>query len=511
MADSAFIEVETDFEYVRGGLNEMAARFLMDFYHVSGDLEYTLHELANMMHDTAVEYLRMQIDPQNSTGNLERGIVAKVRGRAIELRSTAYRLPLWGKEEEGGQHTRMRKYRGVMPREYKGYGRTQGYRGYAATESAKNMIMPQKVDWVGATGGHHSLRVRDITTLVEEGDTSKREKVGHDSSHKLRYNRTKNIQYYGAHVEFGHKTRDGGGIGFVQARPHLRPALRTVADASTGYLSQTMASMLFGSGNRFNAIMHQGRYVQGLRFGNVNVSQADLNKVVGAIGGSQHRMNQFREAYSVRGSRRGFGRIADSTFRRYGYHEKTMEISRSQQRMSKLFNPDHNKSSKGYVKASEIAKDAHKGTRYKFPSTLKKKPIKQAKTAATKQTYKPRKTRSDKGTKRQSFRGRSYSERHKERAKRKIQIKIYGKTRNKDIPKNFRGKDKTRLTQPQDFDYKGHPNYVIKPTRKYKNYLPKDEYEAWQNKYEEYWDILVDQAKAHNKEFDQGLDDIYDN
>ena len=56
--------------------------------------------------------------------------------------------------------------------------------------------------------------------------------------------------YYGGHVEFGHKTPDGG---FYPARPYLRPALRLVAEESRGEMIGTIQSMFSNSMAAFDA------------------------------------------------------------------------------------------------------------------------------------------------------------------------------------------------------------------------------------------------------------------
>lgn len=401
MTGSAFIEIETDYEYVSGQMNEKAARFLMDFYHVSGDLEYTLKDLAIQLKETALEYLELNGITGGRKSNLAQGIEVFVRGSAIEMRSTAYVLPVAGKLIKGedgnkirvGDHIVMRSRSHwknnedgtpALPTDKKGHNRNLFYlRNRGPLKATANMIMPQGVDYVGATGGHFSLMRKQIKD--SEGKTvaydSHGQRYGVNPDRK--YRGTKNVVYYGAHVEYGHKTRDGGGIGFVQARPHLRPALRTVAAASTGMLSQTMSSMLYGLGSDFDSIRHQGRSVYGLNFGANLAKQQEINQFINQFGAikSTHlgsdipsRVRQLRSVYSVRTNRRdiGFGKKIDYEGR-YGYDDDMRAVARKFQRNSRTQGKGHEyvPPRKDWMASyNKAVSRGHLGMQYKYPSTI---------------------------------------------------------------------------------------------------------------------------------------------
>lgn len=509
---SAFIEIETDFEYVHGVLEERAARFLMDFYHVQGDLEYTLKQLADALVTTAREYLELQGIPANS--NLGKGIEAHVRGSAIELRSTAYRLPLWGRthgtsSDEGdvvkGKSVarRRRKAGGEFPKEKKNRNRSMFMSPYGVVKTANQMILPQGIDYNGATGGHYSLAavpVKDAEGFVHGYDS-------HGARYGIRKMGTKNVQYYGAHVEFGHKTRDGGGIGFVQARPHLRPALRTVADASTGMLSTTLAHMMYGFGNTFDSLKHEGRTVYGLNFGNIKPQTGAIKHVIHSSSKSldERRALQLRKAFSVakpdantsayiryesRDHRRTIGFGKNISYRRYGYHEGTVSKAREVQRHSTDFNPDHKLpyDFNSYVKASTVRDEAHASGRYKYRNNVNRKRVMRRQKAAA------NRTRAKKQVEHEMWHQRA------EKAYKHMNELVYKDSRTRAIPKNTRGKDKTRLAQPQDFDYKGS-RQIMKPTEKYRDAFTEKEFADWERAYEGYWDTLVAQARRHNEPF----------
>lgn len=344
MADY-FVEIETDFEYVAGELNEKAARFLLDFYYLKGDLGNALTNIAKSLEATALDFLELQGISKNS--NLGKGIKATVHGSAIELRSTAYHLPAWGKKGHGGkdQARKDRTYTRAG-KEYKAlalpkHGHNRVYSKINKTENirqAHEMIMPQGVDFVGATGGHYSLKASPVRD--SEGNLT-----GNVSSHASRYGitrtGTKNVQYYGAHVEFGHRTRDGGGIGFVQARPHLRPALRTVSEASRGYLAGVMSYMLLGTGDKFDSIKVQNRNRYGFVFGGKRLNQRNIRNTIFSSSKEINQQNalKLRKYYSVNPNKYwgkkqaeeiGFGKQIN--FKRYGYSDTTREYAREQQR-----------------------------------------------------------------------------------------------------------------------------------------------------------------------------------
>ena len=342
-----FVEVETDFEYVAGELNEKAARFLLDFFYIDGQLGQSLYKIADALHDTALQFLELQGIRKDS--NLGRGIEARVKGSAIELRSTAYHIPAWGKKNHGGkdqsrrnrEYTRNgRKYKALaLPKS--GHNRVYGAQNKTANiHTAYEMIMPQEVDFVGATGGHYSLAANP----VKDADGNY---TGAVSSHASRYGikrqGTRNVQYYGAHVEFGHRTRDGGGIGFVQARPHLRPALRTVSEASRGYLASVMSYMLLGRGDEFDSISINKDIHHGFVFGEHRVFSGAVKKAIfhSSPEVNQQRALKLRNFYSVdtrrywgrqQAKQIGFGKNID--FERYGYDDYTRELARKQQRGS---------------------------------------------------------------------------------------------------------------------------------------------------------------------------------
>lgn len=74
--------------------------------------------------------------------------------------------------------------------------------------------------------------------------------------------------YYGGHVEFGHKTSNGG---FYPARPYLRPALRVVSEESKGEMIGTIQAMFSGAMAGFDqrgvTIMGRNLMFTGLTFG----------------------------------------------------------------------------------------------------------------------------------------------------------------------------------------------------------------------------------------------------
>lgn len=332
---SAFIEIETDFEYVKGEIEDRAARFLMDFYNIDGPLREQMDRIGMALEDTARDFLEQHGISRDS--NLAKGIHAIVRKNSIELRSSAYRLPTTAKAGSGGEDikNKVTTYTKKSNR-YDDKGNKIGSNRYPWFSSsvltwANNMIMPQGARFSGATGGHHSLLEHDI----------------------IRYNKTQNIQYYGGHVEFGHKTRDGGGIGFVQARPHLRPALRTVADESRGLLSTTMAHMLQGLGTDFDTRSIRGEKITGLHFGTGLKTPFDIDANP-RTGSRFSRLSSFAHStdsktlqriYSVRknptGSakeryfnsvkRRNINFGKDINYGKYGYHPAVAEMGRSLQ------------------------------------------------------------------------------------------------------------------------------------------------------------------------------------
>lgn len=328
---SAFIEIETDFEYVKGEIEDRAARFLMDFYNIDGPLREQMDRIGMALEDTARDFLEQHGISRDS--NLAKGIHAIVRKNSIELRSSAYRLPTTAKPGSGGEDIKNKVKRSNR---YDDRGNKIGSNRYPWFSSsvlswANNMIMPQGARFSGATGGHHSLLEYDI----------------------VRYNKTQNIQYYGGHVEFGHKTRDGGGIGFVQARPHLRPALRTVADESRGLLSTTMAHMLQGLGTDFDTRTIRGEKITGLHFGTGLKTPFDIDANP-KTGSRFSRLSSFAHStdsktlqriYSVRknptGSakeryfnsvkRRNINFGKDINYGKYGYHPAVAAMGRSLQ------------------------------------------------------------------------------------------------------------------------------------------------------------------------------------
>lgn len=383
MEPSAFIEIETDFDYVQHDIQEKAARFLMDFYHVEGDLQNTIKDIAHSLRETAIQYLELQ--GISSTSNLARGIIALIRGPAIELRSTAYRMPTTGQYRLGGENMVTRsKQDAYQPKEIRGWNRLFSHPRYNIIREANTMVTPQGAKYTGATGGHWSLAskrqaVRDPQqpdSIIDYNNLSHARRYGLYRK-PGKHPGTRNVQYYGAHVEFGHKTRDGGGIGFVQARPHLRPALRTVSDASTGWLSATMAHMLQGLGNNFDTIRHQGQPIHGLRFGNVAINQKQIGGII--LGGTEkqkeNRAMALRNVFSVqKGTYRfsdkqhirsiGFGKRIN--YERYGYSEKLMRDARVAQERNK--ESGHRPPS--FSRTSKTRARAHISGQYKYRSNL---------------------------------------------------------------------------------------------------------------------------------------------
>lgn len=302
---NSFIEIETDYEFVKGQIEDRAARFLMDFTNVEGPLRRQMAEIGAALEDSAKDFLEQQGIGRDT--NLAKGIHAIVRKTSIELRSSAYKLPRTA--PEGGTRPRKRKAHGNLREngDLVGFNRYPWRKG-AYQKEATQMISPQGADLIGATGGTHSLQ----------------------PWHIKRYNRNGgNIQYYGGHVEFGHRTRNDGGIGFVQARPHLRPALRVVADESRQMLSTTMAFMLQGLGNEFETRNINGQRITGLTFGSKFNTLYDKTK--GKESGSRfaslhHAISNIdtkglRDVYSVR-------RVTDKYYRetrnpRYFYENRS--------------------------------------------------------------------------------------------------------------------------------------------------------------------------------------------
>ena len=71
-------------------------------------------------------------------------------------------------------------------------------------------------------------------------------------------------QYYAGHIEFGHRSRNGG---MVPARPFMRPALYAVADASKGQLSGTLMRYL-----------ENIWALETLQFGSLNISRGRVRE-----------------------------------------------------------------------------------------------------------------------------------------------------------------------------------------------------------------------------------------
>lgn len=121
--------------------------------------------------------------------------------------------------------------------------------------------------------------------------------------------------YYGAHVEFGHRTPRGG---FYPARPYLRPALRIVSEQSKGELLGTVQALFSGTLSDFDSrgfsFRRQSIMFSGLTFGKSLTSkggrisgfgskthQSGMSKLTGynRLNSVSKQQKQFSENYSL--------------------------------------------------------------------------------------------------------------------------------------------------------------------------------------------------------------------
>jgi len=107
--NSAIIAIETDYEFVKNKIEHNTARFLLDFNNVQGPLRNQLTALAIFMESTAKKFAAAQTEKH--TGNLIAGIHAEVNNNVIELKSSAYKMPMKGNKALGGKDlARKRTY-----------------------------------------------------------------------------------------------------------------------------------------------------------------------------------------------------------------------------------------------------------------------------------------------------------------------------------------------------------------------------------------------------------------
>lgn len=94
--------------------------------------------------------------------------------------------------------------------------------------------------------------------------------------------------YYGGHVEYGHMLPDGG---FYPARPYLRPALRVVAESSTGNLAGSLAAVLSGQLSGFDQFTASGEIIRNIAHGQGSVLQ------FGKRGSFDKKYNRSKKQY----------------------------------------------------------------------------------------------------------------------------------------------------------------------------------------------------------------------
>jgi len=286
--NSAIIAIETDYEFVKNKIEHNTARFLLDFNNVQGPLRNQLTALAIFMESTAKKFAAAQTEKH--TGNLIAGIHAEVNNNVIELKSSAYKMPMKGNKALGGKdlarkRTYWRHTRRAERDEDGNYVRDKnGNIQYKNIEYQYRT--PKVIQYRHVTSDDIHEKIKEAASknfwfgrivpqhIPSAADTGYRGATGLGalgSHHIARYNVTRNIQYYGAHIEFGHRALDGS---FVEARPHLRPALRVASAASIGQFQSVLKSMVSGIGSSFD-----GYKTPSLTFG--------LNNVLGVSGVSQ--------------------------------------------------------------------------------------------------------------------------------------------------------------------------------------------------------------------------------
>lgn len=263
MADAAFIAIETDYEYISKQLTDRTMRFMMDFNRIGGMLHGDILFIAKELEETSKNIAEQQ--GLRDTGNLIQGIKAYVFSGVIELRSTAYRIPMAGAKyyDKDGN---IQQYESRTFRRYRKIGDDGRYLGDNRIHSIGITPKQRNPDWVPKSVQTYIYPQNSILKGTMGGYGLLRK--GHVNAANVNHN----IQYYGGHVEFGHRDRGGG---FVEARPYLRPALRIVAGASTGQLEATMAMMLTGAGTTFD-----GYRQPGLMFGK-KLPEADISGYIG--------------------------------------------------------------------------------------------------------------------------------------------------------------------------------------------------------------------------------------
>lgn len=579
--DSAFIQIETDYDYVAGQMNEKAARFLLDFYAASGPIRDAMVDISRELELTAKELARAQVE--EDTGNLVKGIQSNIRGTAIELRSTAYKLPRSGKNILKGYDKSGNPVYDKIGQDIK---YTQTYASYKSVDksdinsNAKNnainlrggydkkwsqdvhdSITSDNSNWNGKYlyagkrrrtaaslyGVHHNKRGAEKVaywTIRPQGVNSPTGFTGGHNSlqryHINRYKRTQNLEYYGGHIEFGHKTRNGGGIGFVQARPYLRPALRIVSNASRGVFAETLKSMLLGIGASFD-----GYKTPGLYFGRKTVS-AELNDAgrpinfgsgsslshqkVHEIGSALNFARLSNDRYSVRHGNGMWNNILRNDMN-WGRNQREINYAKYGYMGKNLHDPDklktHRHYGEGYV--SQIKRYGHGTKERPWGRHTRSAPknymyvlhtSRSGKSSWRKQRGHPprlkkpknktKKVRKHKEQAEAEVRGELWHKRAS-RAYTKMDKQIHGPTRKRDLPSNRLGKDKTKLTQPHDFDVKSNPDRVLKPKDSHKAYMKESEYAEWEKRYNAYWDTLVAKSRKHNLPFFDPLAELLDN